>query len=220
MFDKEKEGKFKSERNESIKRLIKEVEEGCTKTEDVKETIRASFQFIKDNPLTVEGRTVNAHITLGTFLTKSIDSVKNEFSYGITDVDGVVKEVCESYVVLSSTNVKGQKFQVKVLYDEIVYFWHSTIYENFEAYLNYINCVVSPLYKDLCSESYNLIVRIFNIISKNYKNERDFVFILNKVLTRRIKAEDVLILRNLVITEELFILPITSIQGISQVPNQ
>ncbi|MGL4774193.1 MAG: hypothetical protein ACRC2K_11550, partial [Clostridium sp.] len=191
---------------------------GCTLAEDVKKSIRASFQFIKDNPLIIGGRIAYTYITLGVFLIDSIDSTKSQTGYGITDVSGEVKKVCESYVVLTSRNVNGQEFNIRVVYEEIVYFWNQTINENFDAYVNYINGVIPPVCEDSMSESYNLLSRIDDILSGK-KNMRDFVFILNRVLTRRIDWEGIVVLRNLVISDELFVTPITSIQGFVQVPN-
>lgn len=223
MFDKKKEGLFKSTRKENREAKIIEMEMGegnyCTRSEDVRKSIRASFQFIKDNPLIVNGKIACVNITLGVFLTKSIDSTQNGFQYGITDIVGAVKNVCESYVVLTSTNSSGEEFDIKVIYDEIVYFWHSTISENFESYANYINKVVPPLCKDLKSESYNILVRLAKSLGRNIANERSFVFILAKVLTRVIKPLEIDIVRNLIVIDELFINPITSIQGFSQIPN-
>lgn len=221
MFDKSDEGKFKARARVKVDDVgVMSEEIGCTQTEDVKKSIRASFKFIKDNPIIEDGKVLNAHITLGVFLTKSQDSTKNEFDYGLTEVDGVVKDVCDSYVVLKAVNSSGQEFEVKVIYEDMVTFWHLTIYRNFEAYVNYINSEVPPLCKDLASESYNLLVKIAKILGRNMENERNFVFILNRVLTRRIKAEGIAIIRNLIVVDELFVDPITSIQGFSQVPNK
>ncbi len=223
MFDKSKENKFKSKNPEVIKALREldyaadDMEKAkCTATDNVSASIKASFQFIKDNPILVGGKPTFATILMKVFLLKDESLVDLNFNYATTEILGVVKEVCDNYVVLTFKNNTNNEFEINIIYEDIVYFYHPTIEKNLQAYVNYINSTVPPLCREKANESYDLLVKIAKIIGRNNPNERDFTFIIDRILTRKIKAQDVGILRNLLILEDLFILPITSTQGFIQ----
>lgn len=228
MFDKSKEGKFTSKRAEFMKALREDVASfkvsdgentSCLKVNNVNNVLKATFQFLKDNQQLEGGAVALTFIVLKIFLTNNFSSTQNNFQTATTYLTGQVKEVYESFVVLTSKNSLNQEFEVTISYEDIVYFGSSAILDNFENYVNLINSF-PPLCKDTCSESYDLLVRIAKILGKNDPRERDFVLVLDRALSRRIGANELGILRNLVLVDEFYIIPITSIQGFSQVPNQ
>lgn len=226
MFDRGDVGKYKATKSVVLNILDDEVgingeeyKPSCTYPDDVKVTLKASFQFIKDNPVVIDGKTQEVYITIDVFLKENENEEENNFNYAITSLSGVVKEVYDSYAVLEAKRESGKSFDIKVIYEKIVYFGHITIRKNFESYVDYIN-KNAALCKDCYSEGYNLLVRLAKILGKNDPKERNFIFILGKVLTREIEAKNISILRNLIVVEELFINPITSIQGFSQIPNE
>lgn len=222
MFDKSKENIFvakERDTTEDMKVLLfseNKDSEGCLYPSDVRSTLEATFRFIKNNPLIQNGKIVEGIITIKQFLKSDLTSPESEYNYSTTSIQGSVKEVYYNYVVLCFRNSKGQIFESNIVYNDIVSIRFRAIEENLEDYINYINCNTPPLCRIKKSESLDLLIKLATILGRNNPNERDLIFILDRVLTRKFKVEYVGILRNLIILEDLFILPITSIQGFLQ----
>lgn len=203
-------------KNLEIIKALKEVnyssDKICTVANYVTESLRETFQFIKDNPYMIGDRLANAYIVLSVSILTDQSSTNPEINYAILTVSGVVKKVCETYVELEYVNNANETIKSTVAYDDIVYLYHISIAENFEAYVNKINSLPPLCYCPENSE-FDLLVKLAKTISKNEENPINIKFVLDGVLTREFESSNIAILRNLVVTEELFVNPITAISS-------
>lgn len=180
----------------------------CTPASYVTDTLRETFKFIKENPYIIEGNVANVYILCGVSILEDESSTNVTNNYATLTISGVVKKVCETYVELEYINNEGETIFSTIAYDNIVYLYHLSIIEYFEEYVNAINSL-PPLCYCLEDSKFNLLVKLAKTISN--EPDANLKLVLDGVLTRNIAAENIAILRNLVIVEEFFVNPINYI---------
>lgn len=189
----------------------------CLKAGDITATIRESFRFIKEKEASSLEPPNNITILTGVWLQGDQSNYKNSRNVKIALITGIITKVCETYAELSYTNSSGDLIKTVVSYDGIIYFTHVVIYEYFEEYVAKIS-KFPPLCENKNDENYKVLERLSKLLEGS-DNKRNFEFILGGVLTREFQATSIAIVRNLIILEEFFVIPITSISGFLQTGN-
>lgn len=187
----------------------------CMKAGNINPSLKATFQFIKDNPVIINGKPAYTYMDIGVFVLKDEDSIVNEFEYSVTSISGFVKEVHETYAILSSIDSNGQETEATISYNQILDFFNVSINDNFEKYIAMLK-ELPPLCYEKNNEYLDLLNKLSIIISRTQIENKSLTFLLGSVLTREFNINNILIVGNLIILEELFITPITSIAGFVQ----
>lgn len=191
--------------------------QSCTCASNVYGTLKSTFQFIKDHPKYYDNTPAGADIVLGVFLLENQTQQTNNFNFAVTYMYGVVKKVYDTFVILESNGPEGEKLQVVILYKAILRVYHPSISENFAAYVNYVNSNNPPLCKAKNNENLDILRDLAIILGRNNPKQGNFVFIYDGILTREFKPEEIAIVRNLIVLDEAFVVPVTSISGFSQI---
>lgn len=186
----------------------------CLNAGNTVATIRESFRFIKSKEDSL-GKHRNIIITMGVFIKENQSNIENKSNFGITSISGIITKVCRTYAELSYTNNSGQVIKTVVSYDGIIVFGHPIINEYIEEYIKTID-ILPYLCKDKNDESYQLLERLSSLL-EFARSETMFTFVINGVLTGNYEASNILILRNLIILNENFVVPITQLSSFAQV---
>lgn len=186
--------------------------ENCLKAGNTEATIRETFKFIKEKQELSAEKTINVNIIMGIWIQESQTERVNNNVFTNTIISGVVTNVCESYAELMYTNRDGKLIKTVVAYDGMVYIFCGVINEYFEEYVARIS-MFPPLCKGKHDENYQVLKKLSQALEVE-ASLKTFELLLDGVLAGGIR--EIAIVRNLILINELFVIPVTSISGYVQ----
>lgn len=183
----------------------------CLSSENTLPAIRETFKFIKEKETSPLVQPSNVTIITGIWITKDESNFMQTGEYTFATVTGIVKQVSSKYVVLSYANLQGESILTTITYNSIITLNHPAIENYFEEYVTKINHLpfLCPNNKN---ENYALLRRLSDTLLRT-NTSTNLKFIINGVLSRDFQNSSIAILRNLIVLEEFFLIPVTSLSG-------
>lgn len=190
---------------------------GCTPVSDTNKALKATFQFIKDNPIYVGGVIDPSIILLKIFLLGNQTPEKDDsINYG-TYLNGVVTKVYDTFVVLEQTSYNNEKLELVILYSSINRVYHQSIYLKYREYVEYINSQLPPLCREKDNEDLDILISLSTILERNNPNKSSISLIIDGISATPLLPERFSIVRNLIILGKTIAVPVTSITGFTQI---
>lgn len=187
----------------------------CLEAGNTTATIRETFKFIKEKEDSSTEPPTNIRITMGLWIQQDQSNQVNNNVFTFTLISGVITKVRKTYAELSYVNNKGEVIKTVVSYDGIIYFNHAVINEYLEEYVARIS-KFPPLCKNEKDENYEVLKRLGYILEST-DGQAIIELILDGVLAGGIR--DIAIVSNLIIVNQAFVIPVTSISGFLQTGN-
>lgn len=187
----------------------------CLKASKTNPTLKATFEFIKNNPIFIStGEKVLVSIILKTsLLTNQSSGPIEEVVVRESTVRGLIEKVENTYVVITSNSGCVEKQIFTIPFNKIIEVIHPSIGAFFDKYVPTLNKL--PL---LCNNKYdselNLLLELSKTIKNHYNDKnKSLVLILDGIQTANFSVSSYCIIKNLIIVEGFFVIPITQISG-------
>lgn len=193
----------------------------CINASDTNKTLETTFRFILEHQINSDSSINYTSIFLGLSSLNSLSlSDPTNRSLAYNNIFGTIKKVTESYVViLAKSACAGKLDEFVIAYSDIDTF-------NSEAIKNYYTEYVLTLEKlpPICVDCSNSYYNILNALTLKLEELKtniglDIFIIYANIFSQKSIPSTISIVKNLVIFDNLSIIPITIIGGFFTVPS-
>lgn len=186
----------------------------CIQAENVNITLMSVFEFIRKNQVTASGYLIETVVFLKLSLTEIQSPLSKERKSASNIVYGFVTSVTNTYVVLlARTNCEDIYSEYTIEYSKIIEVINGNFSNRYNQFVEYLDELPELCYEE-DNQYLDMLVSLEEALIK-YKDDKTkgIKIIFDGVNSRLTINNEVVIIKNFVLVENLFLFPITTIGG-------
>lgn len=194
--------------------------EKCLNPDNVNKSLKNIFKFIVQNQVYYSGSLQETSVLLKISLTQVQSPTTSDRMAAENRVSGIVTEISDTYVVmLAKTACSDIYSEYTIEYNKIIYLYNIIFYTRYNEFKYYFLNKTPNLCFEKNNQYLDMLESLRLDLVKYNDTPKDFKLIFSGVNSRVLLKKQVEILRNILLVEQYFIFPITSISGYVFSPN-